>query len=153
MGGDYRMRTQDHVRRLLWHGIFLFLIGLGTGLAIPIISNHRMGLSAHLEALLNGIFLVALGCLWSQLRLSMRTLNTTFRLALYGTYANWFFTLLGAILGTSALTPQAGAGFSGARWEEVLVGIGLVSLSTAMLIACVVLLFGLSGQSVASTSA
>ena len=49
------MQMQDQARRLLWHGVFLFLLGLITGLAIPIISNHRMALSAHLEALLNGI--------------------------------------------------------------------------------------------------
>src|SRR6185312_16024730 len=51
-GGGYRMQMQDQARRLLWHGIFLFLLGLITGLAVPIISNHRMGLSAHLEGLL-----------------------------------------------------------------------------------------------------
>jgi len=147
------MQTQDQARRLLWHGIFLFLLGLITGLAVPIISNHRMGLSAHLEGLLNGIFLVALGYLWSQLRLSTGALTATFWLALYGTYANWFFTLLGAVLGTSALTPQAGAGFSAARWAEVLVGFGLVTLSSTMLIVCVILLFGLSGKSLVSNSA
>ena len=147
------MQMQDQACRLLWHGIFLFLLGLVTGLAIPIISNHRMGLSAHLEGLLNGIFLVALGYLWPQLRLSTGALSAAFWLVLYGTYANWVFTLLGAILGTSALTPQAGAGFSAPRWAEVLVGFGLVSLSSAMLIVCVILLFGLSGKSVASSSA
>jgi (hydroxyamino)benzene mutase len=147
------MQMQDHARRLLWHGIFLFLLGLVTGLAIPIINNHRMGLAAHLEGLLNGIFLVALGYLWSQLRLSTGALRATFWLVLYGTYANWFFTLLGAILGTSALTPQGGAGFSAARWEEVLVGFGLVTLSSVMVIVCVILLFGLSGKSAASSSA
>ena len=142
---------QDHARRLLWHGVFLFLLGLVTGLAIPIITNHRMGLSAHLEGLLNGIMLLALGCLWPQLRLSARTLNATFWLALYGTYANWFFTLLGAILGTKALTPQAGAGFMAAALSEIIVGAGLVTLSTVMLIVCVILLVGLGGQPAPST--
>lgn len=147
------MQAQDQARRLLWHGIFLFLLGLVTGLAIPIISNHRMGLSAHLEALLNGIVLLALGCLWPQLRLSARASNAAFWLALYGTYANWFFTLLGAILGTKALTPQAGAGFTAARLSEIVVGFGLVTLATVMLIACVILLIGLSGKSAAASSA
>jgi hydroxylaminobenzene mutase len=147
------MQMQDQARRLLWHGVLLFLLGLFTGLAIPIIGNHRMGLSAHLEALLNGILLLALGCLWPQLRLSTRALNATFWLALYGTYANWFFTLLGAILGTKALTPQAGAGFTAAPLSEIVVGFGLVTLATVMLIVCVILLIGLGGKSVASSSA
>jgi hydroxylaminobenzene mutase len=131
--------------------VFLFLLGLITGLAIPIINNHRMGLSAHLEALLNGILLLALGCLWPQLKLSARALNATFWLALYGTYANWFFTLLGAILGTKALTPQAGAGFNAAPLSEIVVGIGLVTLATVMVIVCVILLIGLSGKAATSS--
>jgi len=142
---------QDHARRLLWHGVLLFLLGLVTGLAIPLITNHRMGLSAHLEALLNGILLLALGCLWPQLRLSARALTATFWLALYGTYANWFFTLLGAILGTKALTPQAGAGFNAAPLSEIVVGAGLVTLATVMLIVCVILLVGLGDKPVSST--
>jgi hydroxylaminobenzene mutase len=146
------MQMQDQARRLLWHGVLLFLLGLFTGLAIPIISNHRMGLSAHLEALLNGILLLALGCLWPQLRLSSRVLNATFWLALYGTYANWFFTLLGAILGTKALTPQAGAGFNATALSEIVVGFGLVTLATVMVIVCVILLIGLGGKSAASGS-
>ena len=144
---------QDQARRLLWHGVFLFLIGLITGLAIPIINNHRMGLSAHLEALLNGIFLLVVGCLWPQLRLSERAAGRTFCLALYGTYSNWFFTLLGAILGTKALTPQAGAGFNASMLSEIVVGFGLVTLATVMVIVCVILLIGLGGKAAASRSA
>jgi (hydroxyamino)benzene mutase len=141
---------QDQARRLLWHGVFLFLLGLLTGLAIPIINNHRMGLSAHLEALLNCILLLVLGCLWPQLRLSERAANAAFRLALYGTYANWFFTLLGAILGTKALTPQAGAGFNASALSEIVVGVGLVTLATAMVIVSVILLTGLGGKATTS---
>jgi (hydroxyamino)benzene mutase len=142
---------QDQARRLLWHGVLLFLLGLVTGLAIPLITNQRMGLSAHLEGLLNGILLLALGCLWPQLRLSARALNGTFWLALYGTYANWFFTLLGAILGTKALTPQAGAGFSATPLSEIAVGAGLVTLAIAMLIVCIILLIGLGRKPAIST--
>ncbi|HVN28590.1 MAG TPA: hypothetical protein VMT64_08900 [Candidatus Binataceae bacterium] len=143
----------DQARRLLWHGVLLFLLGLLTGLAIPIINNHRMGLSAHLEALLNGILLLALGCLWPQLRLSERAAGAAFGLALYGTYANWFFTLLGAILGTKALTPQAGAGFTASTLSEIVVGIGLVSLATGMVIVSVILLIGLGGKAAATRNA
>ena len=141
---------QDQARRLMWHGVLLFFLGLLTGLAIPIISNHRMGLSAHLEGLLNGIILLVLGCIWPQLRLSARTLSATFWLALYGTYANWFFTLLGAILGTKALTPQAGAGFNATPLSEIVVGIGLVTLATIMVVVSIILLVGLGAETAAS---
>ena len=51
---------EDSKRRLLWHGMFLFLIGLFTGLVEDRFSNLRMGLAAHLEGVMNGTFLVAL---------------------------------------------------------------------------------------------
>jgi (hydroxyamino)benzene mutase len=45
----------------MWHGRFLFLLGLFTGFAEPHFLNMRMGLAAHLEGVLNGIFLLASG--------------------------------------------------------------------------------------------
>jgi hypothetical protein len=47
-------------RRLMWHGMFLFLLGLVTGFAEQNFANVRMGLAAHLEGVMNGTFLVAL---------------------------------------------------------------------------------------------
>src|SRR5262252_6039812 len=42
-------------RRLMWHGMLLFLLGLITGLVEQRFTNVRMGLSAHLEGVMNGI--------------------------------------------------------------------------------------------------
>lgn len=61
------MKSND--RRLMWHGMFLFLLGLVTGLLEQRFTNVRMGLSAHLEGLMNGTFLVALGAICSAVRL------------------------------------------------------------------------------------
>jgi hydroxylaminobenzene mutase len=58
------MRTAD--RGLMWHGMFLFLIGLVTGLNERRFTNMRMALSAHLEGVMNGIFLIAVGAIWRQ---------------------------------------------------------------------------------------
>ena len=55
-------------RRLMWHGMFLFLLGLLTGFAELHFANVRMGLAAHLEGVLNGILLVALGAAWTGVR-------------------------------------------------------------------------------------
>lgn len=57
-------------RRLMWHGMFLFLLGLVTGLLEQRFTNMRMGVWAHLEGVMNGIFLVALGAIWTEVRLS-----------------------------------------------------------------------------------
>jgi hydroxylaminobenzene mutase len=50
------MKTQK--RRLMWHGMLLFLLGLITGLLEQRFTNVRMGLSAHLEGVMNGILLL-----------------------------------------------------------------------------------------------
>lgn len=56
-------------QRFIELGVLLFLLGLVTGFAIPFMSSLRMGLSSHLEGVLNGIFLIALGLIWSRLAL------------------------------------------------------------------------------------
>lgn len=63
---------EDSKRRLLWHGMFLFLLGLLTGFVEGQFTNARMGLAAHLEGVMNGTFLVALGAVWAEVRLSPR---------------------------------------------------------------------------------
>ena len=41
------------IRHLMWHGMFLFLLGLLTGLLEQRFTNVRMGMAAHLEGVLN----------------------------------------------------------------------------------------------------
>ena len=60
-------------RKLLWHGVFLFLLGLLTGLGAGLVENPRMALSSRLEGVMNGLFLVVLGFFWGHLRLSARS--------------------------------------------------------------------------------
>jgi hypothetical protein len=43
-------------RRLMWHGMCLFLIGLLTGFVEQRFTNMRMALAAHLEGVMNGTF-------------------------------------------------------------------------------------------------
>jgi hypothetical protein len=57
--GKIGMDTSN--RHLMWYGMFLFLLGLLTGSVEQRFTNMRMGLAAHLEGVMNGIFLVALG--------------------------------------------------------------------------------------------
>jgi (hydroxyamino)benzene mutase len=63
------MSMENGNRSLIWHGMFLFLLGLLTGFAEQHFANMRMGLAAHLEGVMNGIFLVALGAVWTDVRL------------------------------------------------------------------------------------
>jgi hydroxylaminobenzene mutase len=78
----------------MWHGMFLFFLGLVTGLLEQRFTNMRMGVSAHLEGVMNGTFLIVPGAIWTEVRLSPPVKTTAFWIAIYGTYANWFFTTL-----------------------------------------------------------
>ena len=54
----------------MWHGMLLFLLGLITELLEQrFFTNVRMSLSAHLEGVMNGILLLALGAAWNEVRL------------------------------------------------------------------------------------
>lgn len=136
----------DIKRRLMWHGMLLFLLGLLTGLVGEHFTNARMGLSAHLEGVMNGIVLIAVGGAWQAISLSMTSARMAFGLLLYGTYANWLVTTLAAVLGTGSMTPIAAGGRSAAPWKEALVSMGFASVALSMIAASVLLLIGFRGK-------
>lgn len=130
-------------RRLKFLGMFLFLLGLITGLALMNFTNPRMALSAHLEGIMNGLFLIAAGFLWNELKLSTGLMKAAYWLLLYGTFANWSFTFLSALLGTSKITPIAGAGHAGTATQEAILTAGFTSVGISMVFAVSILLYGL----------
>jgi hydroxylaminobenzene mutase len=134
-------KKQSH--NLLRLGVLLFLLGLLTGFALPAMKNPRMGLSSHMEGILNGIFLIAIGLLWQKLTLSDRILKITFWLLLYGTYVNWATVLFSAITGAGAMMSLSNPTMHGAPWQEAVVNFGLYSLSIAIVLACVFIIVGL----------
>lgn len=136
-------------RRLIWHGIALFLIGLLTGLAEQHFANLRMALAAHLEGVMNGTFLLAVGAIWSEVHLSSRTSAMAYWTLLGGTYGNWAVTTFAAILGTSALSPITAAGHSAAPWLEILVTAGFVMIGLSIISASGLLLWGLRSKAAA----
>ena len=58
-----------------------------------------MALSAHLEGVMSGILLLALGAAWNEVRPSHPEEVTAYCTALYGTYANWLVTSIAATFG------------------------------------------------------
>ncbi len=129
-------------QRLLWHGMLLFVLGLITGLVSQQLTNPRMGLAAHLEGLMNGIFLLAVGAVWHRAQLSPRVAGLVFSTVLCGTYANWITTTLAAVLGTSAMTPLASGSHRAAGWQDLLITVGFVTVTVAMLVSSILLLIG-----------
>ena len=121
----------NHGRSLLRLGVTLFLLGLLTGLGVQEVRNPRAGLSAHLEGLMNGMFLMIAGLAWKELALGPRAALVTHHLLVFGTFTNWATTTLTAILGTSRATPIAGAGHGAGPLAEsgILVLLALVTLA------------------------
>ena len=137
-------------RRLMWHGMFLFLIGLVTGFAEQHFTNMRMGLAAHLEGVMNGTFLVALGAVWTEVRLSPPTKAIAYWAVLYGTYGNWFVTVVAAVFGTAALSPITGAGHSGQPWQESFVTIAFLTIGITIVASSALVLWGLRSKALDS---
>ncbi len=144
LGEDATMPAMNESnRRLMWHGMFLFLLGLLTGFIEPRFANIRMGLAAHLEGVMNGIFLIGLGAIWTEVRLSPSLKAATFWIALVGTYGNWLMTTTAAVFGTSALSPITGTPHGGQPWQEKLVTAGFMAVGIAIVACAVLVLCGL----------
>jgi hydroxylaminobenzene mutase len=149
MGGDFRINLEKLAsmdgmnRRLMFHGMCLFMLGLLTGFAEQHFANVRMGLAAHLEGLMNGTFLVALGAIWTHIRLSPPATAIAYWTVLYGTYVNWLITTVAAVLGTAALSPITGAGHHGQPWQETLVTACFMSVGIAIVAASALFIWGL----------
>jgi (hydroxyamino)benzene mutase len=137
------MKTQN--RRLMWHGMLLFLLGLFTGLLEQRFTNVRMGLSAHLEGVMNGILLLALGAAWNEVRLPHPVKVTAYWTALYGTYVNWIVTSIAAAFGTATNSPITSAGHSGQPWQESFVAMGFLTVAIAIIATSILVLWGLRG--------
>lgn len=140
------METAQTARKLKMLGMVLFLLGLITGFVIMKFVNPRQGLAAHLEGVMNGTFLVVAGFVWNELLLSAKARRILYGVLLYGTFANWFFTILGAVWGTSRITPLAGAGFSANDIQENIVAAGLATVGLTMVLSLLLLIYGLRGK-------
>lgn len=129
-------------RQLIRHGMTLFFLGLITGFVIPAMTNPRGGLSAHLEGVMNGTFLVAVGLAWSHLHFPKGAAIVAYWLLLFGTYANWAATTAAGVFGTHSGTEIAGAGHQGSPWQEHLVFAAFATVGVTMVVALALVLWG-----------
>jgi len=122
-------------------GLVLFIIGLVVGLFVQNMANPRMGLTSHLEGIMNGIILMIVGVIWTRLILSFKWLKASYLLLLYSTFANFLAVLIAAVTGAGKMMPIAG-GQEGSASEEAIINFLLISLSLAMLFACITIAIG-----------
>lgn len=128
--------------KLLFLGMLLFFLGLIVGLFIPMMANPRMGLSAHLEGVMNGMFLVILGLIWQKILLGEKTLKLIYFLTLFGTFANFLAVAIAGFTGAGKMMPIAG-GKQGTLLEELIISSLLVTITVAMLLVGSLVLIGL----------
>jgi (hydroxyamino)benzene mutase len=130
--------------RLLQSGMALFLGALLIGLLIPRFRVPRLGLSTHLLALTQGLFLMIAGLFWERLQLAAGLRRATFWLALYGCLAPLLANLLAAVWGAgNVLLPLAAGAAHGSEMQEAIIA-GLLRTGGASLIVTAALaLWGL----------
>jgi hydroxylaminobenzene mutase len=146
-GEDKTMDSTDNRGRVIMRlGAILFLCGLVIGLIAWQLANPRMGLSSHLEGVMNGIFLLAVGLLWGHLKLGGVARTVLFWLAIYGTYSNVAATLLaawwpaGEFMSIAAPTPR------GTDTQEQIIAALLNSTAATTILASVLIIWGLRGR-------
>lgn len=114
---------------LCFAGTLLFLLGLLTGLGIPLFRSPRIGLSAHLAAIESGLGLIGFGLLLPHLLLSPAWAAGFTHLLWISLYVLWIGLVFGAAYGTGKTLPIAGAGFAATPWQEITARI-LISLGS-----------------------
>jgi len=140
---EHSTSVNGQSNKLIYLGVILFFLGLIVGLIVPVFANPRMGVSSHIEGVLNGMFLIILGLIWHKIKLSDRWLKITFWLAIYGTFMNWFGILIAAIFDGGKMLGVMAEGKEGSPIVEGVIGFSLISLSVAMVIICITTLIGL----------
>jgi len=135
--------SSRHSDLLIFAGVLLFLLGLIIGVLAPALANPRMGVSSHIEGVMNGIFLIVLGLIWQRLILSEKWLKITFWMAVYGTFANFLGILFAATFNAGKMLGIMANGKEGSPIAAGIVNFCLISLTCAMLVVSLTLLFGL----------
>lgn len=129
---------------LLRAGVLLFLCALLVGLAVPHFAVPRLGLSAHLLGITQGLFLMVAGLMWPRLELTRGASRVGTWLAIYGCFAAWAANLLAALVGAgNGLLPMAAGAAHGTSLEETLIAFGLRTAAVSLIAATAMVLWGL----------
>ncbi|MGE5242541.1 MAG: hydrogenase [Bacteroidota bacterium] len=129
---------------MLQAGILLFLVALLVGLAVPRFAVPRLGLSAHLLGIMQGLFLMVAGVLWPRLKLTRAAFRIGFWLALYGCFAAWSANMLAAVWGAgNSMLPIAAGQAHGNALQEAIIATGLRTAAAALIAVAILILWGL----------
>jgi len=127
-------------------GLWLFLVGLLIGAAIPKFTSPRLALSAHLTAVQSGTALLAIGWFWPQLTHG-NAYGDVLGHALWISF--WMLSAgltLAAAWGASRVLPIAGAGYSATPLKERGASFVILaaSLSLILVLGALLIMAGIS---------
>lgn len=135
--------------RLLQLGILLFLFALLVGLVVPHFAVPRLGLSAHLLGIMQGLFLMVAGMLWPKLKLTSAMSRVGFWLAVYGCFAAWTANVLAGVWGAgNSMLPIAAGQARGNMLQEGIIAIGLRTAAASLIAVSILILWGLRTSAV-----
>ncbi len=138
------MTVQAIKGKAMVQGVILILIGLLTGFAVAALTNPRMGVAAHVEAIMGGIILIVFGgILVERMHCSAKLITISWFSLLLSLYGNYALILLASIWGTSMTMPIAGNGFRAVMWKESIVALGLLLCNGAILTSLAIVITGL----------
>jgi hydroxylaminobenzene mutase len=97
-------------RRLAWAGAWLFAVGMVTGVWAAIVITEkitvelpRLALAAHLNALLGGLWLIAVAATLDMLRYGEAGRRRLAWVVMIPAWGNWLITLIASVLGVTGL--------------------------------------------------
>lgn len=129
---------------MLQLGILLFLLALLVGLAVPAFAVPRLGLSAHLLGIMQGMFLIIAGLLWAKLRLTRSMSRLGFCLVVYGCFAAWTANVLAGAWGAgNSMLPIAAGQARGSALQEGIITVCLRTAAVSLITAATVIAWGL----------
>jgi (hydroxyamino)benzene mutase len=139
---------QRQGQRLLQLGMALFLYSSLDGFAIPFLASQRIGLSVHTLSALQAVMLIAIGLMWSRLKLNQLVAQIAFWTLIYSTLAILAAYTVAAYWGvgieTIRLMGELPHGLSqGSMFQETFIKVFSYSSAPTGLTAFVLILWGL----------
>jgi len=144
------MSVHGGSRQILIHGMFLVLVGLVWGLAVPGTPHPRLALGAHIQLVTNGMLFIVLATAMLTLRHSVGLKSVWVMLvAAWLTWAMATSEVANSWWGTTQMLPiaasQAGA-TGGEPWQELVVTLTHIGAGVGLIIAWALLVVGFLGH-------
>ena len=138
------MNIQSRARQILIHGLALVLVGIIWGLVIPHTPFPRLALSAHIQAVLNGMLFILMAVLLLTLPHKVSARSALIMLiAVCLTWLTVISEIANAWWGTAeslAIAAQQAGASGGAVWREQFVKLTHIPAIIGLIVAWILLI-------------